>query len=140
MSISYAIEVTNPLLPHERHISPERWWEPIHKGAGIRKGACIGRLRDHRLRREGQTSTWCTYIIECADGALYVGMTCCLWNRLAEHQVSRRSVLRFIVEHGGPSRLVGVVPCPSEEIARTEERSVASLLRAHASVPVGGGR
>ena len=33
--------------------------------------------------------TYCVYVLSCADGSFYTGMTCALGRRLAEHQAGR---------------------------------------------------
>jgi predicted GIY-YIG superfamily endonuclease len=83
------------------------------------------------------------YILELAkDGALYVGFTGALCRRLYQHEnceVAGHGAVAFVIKYGGPSRLVGVIVCPSKELALSEEKNVAQLLRRHATVPVGAG-
>lgn len=38
--------------------------------------------------KEGER-TYCVYILSCADGSFYTGLTCDLGRRLAEHQAGR---------------------------------------------------
>jgi predicted GIY-YIG superfamily endonuclease len=82
-------------------------------------------------------TTHCVYLIECADGALYVGYTRHLVKRIGIH--SGPSTVDFIREHGGPARLAGVIPCASRADGLLEERALGTLLRQHAGVPVGFG-
>lgn len=70
---------------------------------------------------------WCCYVIECVDGALYVGMTCRFQLRMYQHSrccatSAKFAHTEFINAHGGPLRVVRFAPCESKAEASRLER------------------
>jgi len=76
--------------------------------------------------KEGE-KTYCVYILSCADGSFYTGMTCDLARRLAEHQACRgaRWTKRRL-----PVELAFSLNGLSYRFALEVERYVKSLSRA----------
>jgi putative endonuclease len=71
--------------------------------------------------------TYCVYILSCADGSFYTGMTCDLARRLAEHQSGRGA--RW-TSRRMPVELVFSLNGLSYRSATEVERYVKSLSRA----------
>jgi putative endonuclease len=73
------------------------------------------------------TSPWHCYLLECADGSLYAGITTDLKRRLAEHNrgtASRYTRTRI------PVRLAWAEPHPDRSSATRREREIKALPRA----------
>jgi putative endonuclease len=66
------------------------------------------------------------YIIECADGTLYTGMTVDLERRLRQHNLGIGS--RY-TRSRRPLRLVFVEPQPDRRAAMRRERAIKALPR-----------
>lgn len=66
------------------------------------------------------------YIIECADGTLYTGMTADLERRLRQHNLGIGS--RY-TRSRRPLRLVFVEPQPDRRAAMRRERAIKALPR-----------
>lgn len=84
---------------------------------GSSKAPASGSIIDLRLRPE----TWWLYLLECADGSYYVGITGQLTRRIRDHfhghgcTYTRRHPV---------SRLVGCIPVPDRPTATRLERKV----------------
>lgn len=66
------------------------------------------------------------YIIECADGTLYTGMTTDIERRLHQHNLGIGS--RY-TRSRRPLRLVFVEPQPDRRVALRRERAIKALPR-----------
>ncbi|MEW5773139.1 MAG: GIY-YIG nuclease family protein [Thermodesulfobacteriota bacterium] len=65
---------------------------------------------------------WFVYLLECADGALYCGVTTDLDRRLAEHNGQAPGGARY-TRARRPVRLAASAPCPDRASAcRLEDR------------------
>jgi putative endonuclease len=73
------------------------------------------------------TSTWCCYIVQCADASLYVGITNNLDTRLRAHNTGRGA--RY-TRSRAPVRLRWRWDCISNEDARRLEGLLKRLPRA----------
>jgi putative endonuclease len=73
------------------------------------------------------TSSWCCYIVQCADASLYVGITSDLDKRLRAHNTGRGA--RY-TRSRGPVRLRWRWDCISSEDARRLEGLLKRLPRA----------
>ena len=86
--------------------------------------------------------TWYVYLLECADGTLYCGVTTDLERRLAEHNGSAAGGARY-TRGRRPVRLAACAPCPDraaacrleDRIKRLPRRQKLAALRAHAPDP-----
>jgi putative endonuclease len=72
---------------------------------------------------------WHVYLIECADGTLYCGVTTDLDRRLAQHDRRRAGGARYTGGRG-PVRLLAGVPRPDRSSALKLERAVKAARRA----------
>ncbi|HIE65408.1 MAG: GIY-YIG nuclease family protein [Nitrospira sp.] len=70
--------------------------------------------------------TWTVYILECADGKLYTGITTDLLRRISEHETGRGA--RF-TKGRGPFRLVYKEPCKSRSAAAKRELEIKAKTR-----------
>ena len=70
---------------------------------------------------------WWLYILRCADGTLYTGITCDLERRLAAHNSGRGA--RY-TRGRRPVELVYQEPCPDHSAALRREMAVKRLSRA----------
>jgi putative endonuclease len=70
---------------------------------------------------------WFVYLIECADGSLYAGITTSLARRLAEHNLGRASKY---TRGRRPVRLVHAEPYADRAAASQREHAVKRLSRA----------
>jgi putative endonuclease len=70
---------------------------------------------------------WFVYLIECADGSLYAGITTSLDRRLAEHNRGRASKY---TRGRRPVRLVHAEPHADRAAASRREHAVKQLSRA----------
>ncbi len=70
---------------------------------------------------------YCVYILSCADGSLYTGMTCDLDRRLSEHKAGRGA--RW-TQRRLPVKLVFSLNNLSYQAACEVERYIKSLTRA----------
>jgi len=79
--------------------------------------------------------TYCIYILSCADGSFYTGMTCDLERRLAEHQAGRgaRWTKRRL-----PVELIFSLNGLTYHSALKVERYIKSLCRARKEALVEG--
>lgn len=74
--------------------------------------------------RTGQV--WFCYVVECADGTLYAGITTELARRLALHN---RGLASRYTRGRGPVRLVHAERYPDRAAASRREREIKSLSR-----------
>lgn len=72
-------------------------------------------------------STWYVYIIECADGTLYSGITTDVVRRIAEHNESLRGARYTRVRR--PVSLVHKKKCASRSDALKKEYALKQLTR-----------
>lgn len=70
---------------------------------------------------------WYLYLVRCADGALYTGISTDVMRRLAEHAANRGARR---LRGRGPLQLVYVQPLGGRGIAQRVERRVKRLSRA----------
>ncbi len=71
--------------------------------------------------------SWTVYILECADGSLYTGITTDLTHRIQTHEAGKGA--RYT--HGrGPFRLVHQEFCQNRAEASKREITIKSLSRA----------
>ena len=76
------------------------------------------------------------YILRCADGTLYTGITNDLPRRLAAHNAGRGAKY---TRGRGPVELVYREACPDKSAALRRERAVKALRRAENPPPLPGG-
>jgi len=84
-------------------------------------------MSNEGLPDDPMTGDWCVYIVECADGTFYTGITTDLERRVGEHNAgtgarytrSRRPVVLRYVE-----------PQPNRSHASAREHRIKSLSRA----------
>ena len=70
--------------------------------------------------------SWIVYILQCADGTLYTGITNDLERRLAEHQAGQGAKY---TKGRGPFQLVYQEICQSRGLASKREAEIKSLDR-----------
>src|SRR6266404_5092238 len=73
------------------------------------------------------SSRWFCYLLACADGTLYTGITTVLARRLAAHNAGAASKY---TRARRPVRLVWTEPCRDRSAASRREAAVKSLPRA----------
>ena len=74
----------------------------------------------------GRGLDWTVYILQCADGTLYTGITNDLERRMAEHEAGQGAKY---TKGRGPLRLVYQEYCPERGIAAKREVEIKSLDR-----------
>ena len=72
---------------------------------------------------------WHVYLLQCADGTLYCGVTCDLERRIAQHNGALPGGARY-TRGRRPVRLTGSLPCPDQGTALRLERAVKARPRA----------
>jgi putative endonuclease len=82
-------------------------------------------------------AAWCVYILRCADGTLYTGITNRLDRRLAGHRTGRAS--RY-TRSRLPVRLVHVEPAADRSAALRREAEIKRLDRKSKLALAGPGR
>jgi len=70
--------------------------------------------------------SWTVYILECADGKLYTGITTDLARRITEHEAGRGA--RF-TRGRGPFQIVHEAPCENRSDASKKELKIKALSR-----------
>ena len=75
-------------------------------------------------------TAWFIYIIRCADGSRYTGITTDVSRRFAEHARSGPRAARYL-RGRGPLTLVFWAPAGSRSAALSLERRIKSLPRKH---------
>lgn len=75
------------------------------------------------------------YILSCADGSLYTGITNNLFSRLARHEAGKGAKY---TRGRAPLTLVYVTPCASKSAALKEECRVKELSRARKLALIAG--
>ena len=73
------------------------------------------------------SSRWFCYLLACADGTLYTGITTALERRLSVHNAGTASKY---TRSRRPVRLVWAVPCRDRAAASRREAAVKALPRA----------
>ena len=63
---------------------------------------------------------WFVYLLECADGSLYCGVTTDVARRLAQHNGQMPGGARY-TRTRRPVRLAASIPCPDRSAAQTLE-------------------
>jgi putative endonuclease len=79
-----------------------------------------------QLERQ-QNMGWTVYILECADGRLYTGITTDLLRRITEHDTGRGA--RF-TKGRGPFRIVHKESCENRSEATKREWEIKAKTRA----------
>ena len=82
-----------------------------------------------------QASTYTLYMLVCADGTLYTGITNNLPRRLAQHEAGKGAKY---TRGRAPLILVYIAPCASKSAALKEECRVKELSRAGKLVLIAG--
>ncbi|TVM32859.1 GIY-YIG nuclease family protein [Oceanidesulfovibrio marinus] len=72
---------------------------------------------------------WLVYILECADGTYYCGVTTDLDRRLAEHNGEAPGGARY-TRSRRPVRVAASAPCPDRSAACSLEARIKRLPRA----------
>ena len=70
--------------------------------------------------------SWTVYILQCADGTLYTGITNDLERRMAEHEAGQGAKY---TKGRGPLQLVHQEICQSRGLASKRENEIKSLDR-----------
>ena len=73
-------------------------------------------------------SSWWLYMLRCADGTLYTGITTDVERRLAEHNSGKGAKY---TRSRRPVEVVYREPCPDKSAALRREIAVKRLSRAH---------
>lgn len=84
-------------------------------------------------------SAWFVYILRCADGSFYTGITTDVERRLEEHNASDRLGARY-TRSRRPVSLAYFEEAPSRGEATKREAAIRRLGRAGKGVLCGGGR
>ena len=71
--------------------------------------------------------TWIVFMLECADGSIYTGITTDLDRRMAAHAAGKGAKY---TKGRGPFRLVYRETCQGRAEASTRETAIKSLARA----------
>lgn len=74
------------------------------------------------------SATWHVYLVECADGTLYCGVTTDPARRLAQHNGELAGGARY-TRARRPVRLLAAVPCAGRPEAQRLEAAVKALPR-----------
>ena len=69
---------------------------------------------------------WTVYILQCANGTLYTGITNDLKRRMAEHEAGRGAKY---TKGRGPFELVYQQPCKNRGLASKRENEIKALDR-----------
>jgi putative endonuclease len=75
------------------------------------------------------TTAWCVYMLRCADGSLYTGVTTDIIRRVAEHNGDGPLGARY-TRSRRPVQLVHVEPAASRAEATRREAAIKQLNRA----------
>jgi putative endonuclease len=78
------------------------------------------------MREEASAGHWIVYMLECADGSLYTGITNNLDRRMAEHAAGKGA--RY-TKGRGPFRLVYSETCEGRAEASRRETAIKLLDR-----------
>lgn len=76
----------------------------------------------------GKTEAWCVYMLHCADGTLYTGITTDVARRVAEHNDNDRLGARY-TRSRRPVHLVYTETAASRAAASRREASIKRLPR-----------
>ena len=79
---------------------------------------------------------WIVYMLRCADGTLYTGITNNLEHRMAEHEAGRGAKY---TKGRGPLQVVYQESCPDRGLASKREIAIKSLERKAKLLLVGTG-
>ena len=83
----------------------------------------------NRPPRGGNEVDWCVYLLRCADGTLYCGITRDVQRRLAEHNGERGGGAKYTASRR-PVELVAAVRAPDRAEALRLELRVKRMRRA----------
>ena len=75
-------------------------------------------------------SPWLVYLVECADGTFYCGVTTNLERRLSQHNGLTSGGARYTMGRR-PVRLLGSRPCPDKSAALRFELAVKDRPKEH---------
>ena len=75
------------------------------------------------------TAAWCVYLLRCADGSLYTGVTTDVVRRVAEHNGDGSQGARY-THSRRPVQLVHVEPAANRAEASRREAAIKQLDRA----------
>lgn len=78
------------------------------------------------VRRRVPDGQWCLYVLRCADGSLYCGITNHLTRRIAQH--NQGTGARY-TRGRGPVKLVRSWPAENRSAASKEEAAFKKLTR-----------
>lgn len=73
-------------------------------------------------------ASWFVYLLACADGTLYCGITCDMERRMAQHNGITPGGARY-TRGRRPVRLAAHLPCEDKSQALTLEARIKSLPR-----------
>ena len=74
------------------------------------------------------SSSWCVYVVRCADGSLYTGIATDAARRVAEHNGSDQLAAKY-TRARRPVVLVYQEPCADRAAAARREHAIKSLGR-----------
>lgn len=80
------------------------------------------------LSSNSQGRPWCLYIVKCADGSLYTGITLDIARRLEEHQSAKGKGSKYL-RGRGPLELVFSCQFESRNMALREEAKLKKWPR-----------
>jgi len=88
------------------------------------------------MKKRAHSSRWIVYVLRCADGSLYTGITNDLPRRLAAHRAGTAS--RY-TRARGPVRVVHREPAPDRGAALRREAAIKRLPRTAKLALIGSG-
>jgi len=110
----------------------------VRKGAALGKGSSSNRsARKERPSRRCAAKSWCLYVLRCADGTLYCGITNDLARRIDQH--NRGTGARY-TRGRGPVALVRSWPAADRSGASKAEAAFKKLTRRQKEGRVGESR
>ena len=88
-----------------------------------------GALSSPAATPASSASGWLVYLLECADGTYYCGVTCHLARRLAQHNGTCAGGAKY-TRARRPVRLRATLPCAGRAEAQRQEAHIKKLKRA----------
>ena len=88
------------------------------------------------MKKRKTKSAWTVYILRCADGSLYTGITRDVARRVEEHNSNRLLAARY-TRARRPVKLVYQEPAATRSAASKREYRIKRLSRAHKQKLVG---
>ena len=73
------------------------------------------------------TKSWMMYVVQCADGSLYTGITTNIQRRILEHNFGMKGAK--YTRSRRPVELVFSIPCENHSIAAKNEAKFKKLTR-----------